>query len=66
MLAGDMGDSFVDRFEPTRLIVEVAQIVAHEGDEPDALAHLGDADALAGETWLRLTRRPLSRFARIA
>jgi len=32
-----------------RLIVEVAQIVAHERNEPDALAHLRDADILAGE-----------------
>src|SRR5262245_19626133 len=35
----DIGNTFrderiVDRFEPTRLVVEIPQIVAHEGDEP--------------------------------
>ena len=49
-----MGNTFgpngiLDRLEPTRLIVEVAQIVLHEGDEPDALAHLRHADVLPGK-----------------
>ena len=35
--------------EPARLIVEAAQVVLHEADESDALAHLCDAHALAGE-----------------
>jgi hypothetical protein len=39
----------LDRFQPARLIVEIAQIVPHEGDEPDALAHLRHADVLAGK-----------------
>ena len=51
--SGHMGDSSfrahgqqfraersVDRFQPAGLVVEVAQIIAHEGDEPDALADL--------------------------
>ena len=33
-------------FEPACLIVEVAQIIVHEGDEPDPFAHLFDADVL--------------------
>jgi hypothetical protein len=44
LTAGDMRNSFrtkrvVDRFESAGLIVEVAQIVVHEGDEPDVLVH---------------------------
>ena len=35
--------------EPTRLIVEIPQIVVHEGNEPGAFSDLGHADALAGE-----------------
>ena len=42
-------NGFVDRFEPARLVVEVAQIVVHEGDEPDALADLRHADVLSGK-----------------
>ena len=42
-------ERILNRFEPTGLIVEVAQIVAHEGDEPDALTHLRYADVLAGK-----------------
>src|SRR4051794_36991297 len=33
-------------FEPAGLVVEIAEIVIHEGDEPDILAHLFDADLL--------------------
>ena len=40
---------FVDRLEPAHLVVKIAQIVLHEGDEPDALADLRDADVLAGK-----------------
>ena len=36
-------------FEPTGLVVEVSQIVVHEGDEPDSVVGLADADILAGE-----------------
>jgi hypothetical protein len=31
------------------LQVEVSEIVVHEADEPNVLAHLLEADALAGE-----------------
>jgi hypothetical protein len=30
-------------------VVEVAEIIVHEGDEPDLIAHLPDADTLASE-----------------
>ena len=39
----------LDRFQPARLIIKIAQIVPHEGDEPDAPTDLSDADAWAGE-----------------
>jgi len=39
----------IERFQPAGLVIEVAEIVIHEGDEPDLIAHLFDADALAGE-----------------
>ena len=49
-----MGNTFgpngiLDRLEPARLIVEVAEIVVHEGDEPDPVAHLLHPDVLAGK-----------------
>ena len=31
----------LERFEPTRFIIEIAQTVLHEDDESDALAHPG-------------------------
>ena len=37
------------RLKPTRLVIEVHEIVVHETDEPDALTHLRDAHPLAGE-----------------
>src|SRR5215813_10230152 len=36
-------------FEPAGLVVEIAEIVIHEGNEPDILAHLFDAHLLASE-----------------
>ena len=39
----------MDRFESTCLVVEVSQIVVHEGGEPDALVDLFDANILSGE-----------------
>ena len=30
-------------------MIEEAQVVLHKGDEPDFIAHLLDADVLAGE-----------------
>src|ERR1700726_2097978 len=37
------------RFEPAGLVIEVTEIVIHEADEPDLLAHLFDAHLLPGE-----------------
>ena len=34
----------------------------HEGDQPDALADLRDADVLAANTWLRFTFCPLKQI----
>ena len=36
----------LDGFEPAGLVVEIAEIVIHEGDEPDILADLFDAHLL--------------------
>lgn len=30
-------------------MIEESQVVVHEGDEPNSIAHLLDADVLAGE-----------------
>jgi hypothetical protein len=38
-----------DRHETAGLVVEVSQIVVHEGDESDALPHLTHAYLLASE-----------------
>jgi hypothetical protein len=38
-----------DRLEPTGLVVEVAEFVVHEGDEPDPIAHLFHADVLSSK-----------------
>jgi hypothetical protein len=38
---------FFDRLQPARLVVEIAQIVVHEGHEPKVVAHLRDADVLS-------------------
>ena len=48
--------------EPAGLVVEVARIVVHEGDEADSLAHLRDAHVLPAKTWLRFTFRPLKQI----
>jgi hypothetical protein len=39
-------EGVLEWFEPACLIVEVAQIIVHEGDEPNPFAHLFDADVL--------------------
>jgi len=39
----------LQRFESAGLVVEVSQIVVHEGDEPDVLVGLFDSDGLTGE-----------------
>ncbi len=47
-----------DRLDSSHLVVEVAQIVLHEGDEPDALADLRDAHVLPGEDVTEMILRP--------
>src|SRR5690349_6224624 len=62
VLSGHMGDSsfrahryhfrpegIVDRFEPACLVIEIAQVILHEADQPNAVPDLGDADVLSGE-----------------
>ena len=39
----------MQRFESAGLVVEISQIVVHEGDEPNVLVGLFDSDRLAGE-----------------
>jgi hypothetical protein len=36
----------LDGLEPAGLVVEVAEIVLHEADQSDLVAHLPDADVL--------------------
>lgn len=38
-----------DRLEPARLVVEGAEIVVHEGDEPEMVVDLLHAHVLAGK-----------------
>ena len=52
--SGDIGNTFGPKglsigSSLTRLVVEVAQVVLHEGDEPDRSLDLRDADLLPGE-----------------
>ena len=51
--SGDIGNTFGPKEfwigSPTRLVVEVAEVVVHEGHEPDALADLRDPYLLPGE-----------------
>ncbi len=44
-------------------MVEVAEIVVHEADEPNLLADLLDADALAGEDGARIDLLPVEADA---
>ena len=44
-------------------MVEVAEIIVHEGDEPDFLAHLFDADALASEDDAKIDLLPIEADA---
>ena len=39
----------LDRLKPRGLGIEVAEIVLHEADEPDAVGDLLDANLLSGE-----------------
>jgi hypothetical protein len=52
-----------DRFDPTRLVVEIPQVVLHEGDQPDVLAHLRDPDVLAGEDLTEIDLAPVEAEA---
>lgn len=40
-------------------MIEVSEIVVHDADEPDALAHLFDADSLAGEDVAQVDLAPV-------
>jgi hypothetical protein len=48
--SGHMGDVRAKRIvyglESTSVVVEIPEVVVHEGDEPDALAHLRDTHVL--------------------
>jgi len=49
-----MGNSFwaewiFERFEHSRLQIEVTQIIIHKADEPDVVVHFLDADSLSGK-----------------
>jgi len=44
-------------------VIEVAEIVVHEADEPSLLAHLLDADALAGEDDTEIDLLPIEADA---
>ena len=44
-------------------MVEVSEIVVHEADEPNVLAHLFDADALAGEDEAEIDFLPIEADA---
>jgi len=46
-------------FESTCLIVEVSQIVLHEGGEPNALVDLFDAEFLTGEDLAKVDFPPI-------
>src|SRR5256886_16223690 len=50
-------------FEPAGLVVEVAEIVVHEGDQPDFLAHLLDAHLLPGEYGAEVDLLPIEADA---
>jgi len=49
-------------FESTCRIVEVSQIVLHEGGAPNALVDLFDVEFLTGQDWLRLIFRRLKQI----
>ena len=49
----------LDRFQSTRLIIEIAQVVVHEADLPNALLDLLDADLLPREDVTQIDRAPI-------
>jgi len=52
-------EGVLEWFEPACLIVEVAQIIVHEGDEPNLFAHLFDSDVLTGEDHAEIDLLPI-------
>ena len=53
----------LDGFKPAGFVVEVAEIVVHEADQPNLLADLLDADALAGEDGAEIDLLPIEADA---
>src|SRR6266571_323366 len=63
-----MGNTFGPKgfckwFEPACLIVEVAQIMIHEADEPNPVVGLFDADCLAGKDLTEIHHQPILHSA---
>src|SRR5260370_40421619 len=52
-----------DRFEPACLVGEVAEVILHKADQPNLLADLLDADALAGEDRAEIDFLPIKADA---
>jgi hypothetical protein len=48
-----------DRFESTRLVVEIPQVVVHEADQPDVVSGLLHAHILAGQDLTEIDLVPL-------
>ena len=46
-------------FEPAGLVIEVMEIVIHEGDEPDFVTHLFDPYLLPGEYGAEINFLPI-------
>ena len=44
-----MSEGICEWFEPAGLVVEVAQIIIHKADQPNAVVGLLDANSLAGK-----------------
>ena len=74
--SGDIGNTFGpkgfrDGLQPAGLVVEVPQVMIHESDEPNVVAHLFDADVLTGEDGTEIDllaveadTKPVSRLSR--
>jgi hypothetical protein len=45
-------------------LVEVAEIIVHKADQPNLVAHLFDADALAGEDDAEIDLLPIESGSR--
>ena len=42
-------NGFLCAFHPSSLVIEEAEVIAHEADQPDLLGHLSNAHFLIGE-----------------